>query len=249
MGFLIGNNKLKRNKIMRRRSTNRRLNRNMMCRAQRITEKLSNDSWKGKTCFLLGGGPSLKDFDFNVIKNYPTIGVNKSFIKFPTTINYAMDVRFYDLVTTGDLQQEWLNYKGVKLFLKRSAKFGFDSSVYVVNNLDKKTLSLDISKGIWGGNNSGFGALIVACALGCKRVGLLGYDLKVQKKQRGIETHWHGGYGLGRGESFQSKLDKFKMCFEEFAPTVSKEGIMVVNLNLDSALECFLKEDIKTFLK
>jgi len=217
----------------------------MICRAPYISEKLSSGSWEGETCFLIGGGPSLKNFDFNLIKDYPTIGVNKSFTKFPTTINYAMDMRFYDMVTTGDLQQEWLDYTGAKLFLKRSVKSKFDSSVYVVANLDKKALSLDIGKGIWGGNNSGFGALMIACALGCKRVGLLGYDLKVQKK----ETHWHEGYGFGRGRSFQSKLDKFKLCFEEFAPIMSKEGIMVINLNLDSALECFPKKDIKTFLK
>jgi len=249
MGFTINQSKLKRNRIVRTKPTNLRSNRNMVCKAHHITEILPIGSWKDKTCFILGGGPSLKDFDFNLIKNYPTIGVNKSFTKFPTTINYAMDTRFYSLVTTGDLQQEWLNYKGIKLFLKRSTKFKFDGSVYVVSNLDKKALSLDLSKGVWGGNNSGFGALMLACALGATWIGLLGYDLKVQKKQKGIETHWHGGYGFGRVQSFQSKLDKFRVCFEEFSSVIAQQGIEVVNLNLDSALDCFPKDSIENFLK
>ena len=255
MGFTINHNKLKRNRIIRRKPTNLRLNRNMVCRASYITEILPTGSWKDKTCFLLGGGPSLKDFDFDIIGNELTIGVNKSFTKFPTTITYCMDVRFYDMVTNAhdvkwkELHQKWLAYKGIKLFLKRSVKSKFDSSVYVVSNLDKKALSLDLSKGIWGGNNSGFGALSLAIALGATRIGLLGYDLKVQKTQKGIETHFHGGYGLGREKSFQSKLDKFKMCFEEFSPTIAQQKIIVVNLNPDSALECFPKEDIRTFLK
>ena len=260
MGFLINHNKIKRNRLRHSKSANHRSNRNMMCKVHYITEVLPSGAWKDKTCFLLGGGPSLKDFDFDLIRNELTIGVNKSFTRFPTTVNYAMDVRFYDMITcTGnvhtkntdckELYQQWLAYEGIKLFIKRSAKSKFDSSVYIVNNLGKKVLSLDLQKGIWGGNNSGFGALMLACALGATRIGLLGYDLKVQKKQKGIETHWHGGYGLGRAESFQSKLDKFKMCFEEFARAITKQGILVVNLNPNSALDCFPFDTIENFLR
>lgn len=255
MGFLINQNKLKRNKVMRRKPTNFRSNRGIVCRASYITEILPNGAWKGKTCFLLGGGPSLKDFDFNLIKNEITIGVNKSFIKFPTTVNYAMDERFYNMVTGTqkiewkELHQQWLLYSGIKVFLRRGRKVKFDKSVYVINNLGRKALSFDLDAGIWSGNNSGFGALSLAVGLGCKRIGLLGYDLKVRQKQGGVETHWHGGYGLGRTPTFQKKLDKFRVCFEEFAPAISKEGVEVVNLNKDSALECFSKDSIENFLK
>lgn len=249
MGFLINQTKLKRSKITRRRSANSRLNSNTVCRASSITEILSNNIWKGKTCFLIGGGPSLKDFDFSLIENELTIGVNKAFTIFPTTINYAMDKRFHDMTTSDDLHQQWVAYKGIKLFLRRGTKSRFDEDVYVVNGLPEKGLSLDLHQGIWGGNNSGFGALMLAICLGATRIGLLGYDLKVQKKQKGIETHWHGGYGLGRAKSFQSKLDKFRMCFEEFSSVIAKQGISVVNLNSNSALGCFPKDSIENFLK
>ena len=249
MGYLINQTKLKRNRIMRRKPTNLRLNRNKSCRAPNITEILSNNVWKSKTCFLIGGGPSLKDFDFGPIKNELTIGVNKSFIRFPTTINYAMDWRFYNMVTSDDLRQQWAAYKGIKLFLKRSAKSKFNDDVYVVNSLPKKGLSLDLHQGIWGGNNSGFGALMLAICLGATRIGLLGFDLKIRVKAGKIETHFHGGYGLGRETNFQSKLDKFKKCFDEFSSVITKQGINVVNLNLDSALECFPKDSIENFLK
>jgi len=225
------------------------------CRASRITDILPSGAWKGKTCFLIGGGPSLKDFDFNLIKNELTIGINKSFTKFSTTINYAMDMRFYDMVTYAqnstwkEAHQQWLAYKGIKLFMRNSGKFKFDSSVYVVNNIDKKVLSFDLAKGIWPGNNSGFGALQLAVALGCSRIGLLGYDLKVQENQKKIKTHWHEGYGFEGVKSFQSKLNKFKMCFEEFSSVILQQNIEVVNLNPDSALKCFPFDTIGNFLK
>jgi len=224
------------------------------CKAPYITSILPSGAWKDKTCFILGGGPSLKGFDFDIIKNFPTIGVNKSFTAYPTDILYAMDVCFYTMVSSEDqqwkeLHQHWLAYKGIKLFLKHSAKFGFDKNVYIVNDLRKKVVSYNLTSGIYGGNNSGFGALMLAIALGCSRIGLLGYDMKVQKKQAKIITHWHEGYKRGRLDAFQGKLDNFRACFEEFAPTILKQGIEVVNLNPDSILECFPKEDMKTFLK
>lgn len=236
---------------------------NRSCKAMNITNILPTGTWKGKTCYLIGGGPSLKTFDFSCIKNELTIGVNKSFIKFPTTINYAMDKRLYDMVTFAQqpewkiLHEQWINYKGIKLFIKQGVKHKYDESIHVVNWVQQKILSFDLAKGIYGGNNSGYGALALAIALGAKKIGLLGYDLKIKKKKKGtgkpgqenIDTHWHNGYEFQSKRAYQSKLDKFKMCFEEFAPVIAEQDIEVINLNKDSALKCFPMEDIKTFKK
>jgi len=224
-----------------------------VCRANLITSIFSSGIWQGKKCFLLGGGPSLIHFDYNLVKDYPTIGINKTFTVFSPTINYAMDTRFYDMVTYGSMQDEsirklrkkWGEYKGVKLFLRRSSKFRFDSSVYYVDALPEKALSFNLDKGIWPGNNSGFGALMLAIALGCKRIGLLGYDLKVITGR----THWHNGYPGQDVRSLQRKLDKFIMCFEEFADCIKSHNIEVVNLNPESKLECFPKGTLRSFLE
>ena len=92
------------------------LSRNIKCLAKPITEILSSDSWEDKRCILMGGGPSIVDFDFSLIENELTIGVNKSFIKFPTNIVYCMDMGFYDKVSHDHpknsklkkLHQQWL---------------------------------------------------------------------------------------------------------------------------------------------
>lgn len=223
------------------------------CKASNITTILPTGAWKNKTCFLLGGGPSLKTFDFNLIKHELTIGINKSFIRFPTTINYAMDKRLYDMVTYAQniewkvLRQQWLAYKGIKVFVKHSVKHVYDESVYLVDWISKKSLSFDLKKGIYGGNNSGFGALALAIALGAKKIGLLGYDLKTKVAQGRIETHWHDGYSFQSKRHYQPKLDKFRMCFEEFAPAIAEAGIEVINLNPDSTLKCFPMGNMETF--
>jgi len=226
-----------------------------VCLAKPISEILSSTSWKDRRCFLIGGGPSLRNFNFNCIRNELTIGINKSFTKFPTTINFGMDMGFYDKVTYDapteperiELHRQWLDYKGIKVFLKRR-NFKLDSDVYVVEDLRKeKVLSFDLKRGIFGGNNSGFGALMLAIALGATKIGLLGYDMKVDDQTK--RTHWHSGYQGQRFHSMQNKLDKFQIYFNVFAPTIAKEGIKVVNLSSSSRLECFEKDSLENFLR
>src|ERR1017187_6377563 len=61
-----------------------------------ITEVFNKDSWLGKRCFIVGGGESVKGFDFNRLNGEHTIGINKAFKFFSTsTINYGMDHVFY----------------------------------------------------------------------------------------------------------------------------------------------------------
>lgn len=108
-----------------------------------ITKAFPTDAWKGKTCFILAGGPSLENFDFKLIKNYPTIGVNKSFIEFPTDILYGMDLRFYNMLVCPQTEEAkhlsnlWNNYKGDTVFLRRVRDYPYDS-VYTVNQIDGK---------------------------------------------------------------------------------------------------------------
>jgi len=55
---------------------------------------LPDGSWKNKPCFIVGGGPSLKDFNWHLLKGKRTIGVNRAFEKFEPTVMFSMDTRF-----------------------------------------------------------------------------------------------------------------------------------------------------------
>jgi len=224
------------------------------CLASNISSVLPTGAWKGKRCFIICGGPSLEGFDFNQIQNELTIGVNKSFISFPSTVCYAMDQRFYDSVTYPDrrnansvqLHNHWVKYSGFKVFLKRTGKWVFDPSVYVVHDIQKRVLSLDVAAGIFSGNNSGFGALMLAIALGSTQIYLLGCDMKIDRARK--KTHFHDGYAHQRVEQLEKVLPKFAKDFISFAGTIQEQGISVINLNMDSNLRCFPKEDIRNIL-
>ena len=213
--------------------------------ARDLTSILSSNSWKGSRCFILAGGPSLEDFNFDAIKNELTIGINKAFMSYPCTINYSMDPKFYTHISS---MEQWEDFKGIKVFLPtNSRKVTFDPSIYTLERTYRKTISFDLSKGIYGGYNSGIGALMLAICLGANPIYLLGFDMKVDYQNR--KTHWHRGYPKQGMLDFDKKLEKFKKEFERLAPVIESLGIDVINLNEGSSLRCFLKESVKNVLR
>lgn len=233
--------------IIRKRGSTIKTSPPVPCKAKSVTQVLSSGQWKDETCFILGGGPSMKNLDFNLLRRYKTIGINKSVIKYPTNIVYSMDHTFYDMIRNKEndpvLFEAWKNFKGIKVFL-RDNHFQYDESVYVVESLPK-CISLSLANGIFSGNNSGCGALMLAVALGCKKIGLFGYDFCVDKNQ----THWHNGYKDQRVESLERNLVNFRKCVEEWAEPLKQMGIQAVNLSNHSALQQYPQMSLENFLK
>lgn len=226
--------------------------------AKNISEILNNKPWEGRRCFILGGGPSLELVPPSIISGEFSIGVNKSFQKYNPKINYAMDSVFYELVNkapksySGDpiqykLHDDWIHYKGIKLFLRLNKEYKFDPSVFYIDRLVDKMVSYDLRRGIYPGNNSGLGAIMLAVALGAKRIGLLGFDMTFSILNR--KTHHYDGYKNQNINKFQEKLNKFNNLICELAPLISAEGVEVYNLNPGSNLGCFKKITIEEFTR
>jgi hypothetical protein len=227
-----------------------------------ITEVLQSGSWLGQKVVIIGGGPSIRGLKFENMPAGRKIGINKAFVDYPVDVNYCMDSRFYDDLTypqkadpkNAELRMKWSNFVGIKVFLRPDQKTKFGPEVFLVNNVPQKAISFDLSVGIYGGRNSGFGALMLAVALGCTKIGLLGYDMKVDNGFH--RTHWHDGYWHQTTrsideelKSMQGKLDGFKEEFVEFADVIKQQGADVYNLNLSSALTCFQKITMDDFTR
>jgi len=221
-----------------------------------ISTILQYDSFKDEPCFIIGGGPSLTNFNFKLIENHNTIGVNKAFIKYPCTINYSMDIDFYKYISsTGNhdkkrykVWKKWQEYKGIKAFLETySNQYNYGDDVYTITRREDKVISLDIAQGMYGGSNSGFGAMMLAISLGANPIYLVGLDFKVNHKDR--KTHWHDGHPGQSIEVMEQKFDLWRYQFEEFATPIDVMGIEVINLNKTSSLESYPKDDVKKAAK
>ena len=72
------------------------------------------DKYKGKRCFVLGNGPSLKKIDFKLLENEFTFTVNQlprndRFSQLKTNVHLWSDWRFFDLHRDNEEEMELLN--------------------------------------------------------------------------------------------------------------------------------------------
>lgn len=191
---------------------------------------------EGNDLFIIGGGPSLKGFDFNKLKGKFTIGINKAYESIIPTILYYSDKCFYD----------WYGPKIDSLQCKKA-------TISDVKKPDTIKLGCTGTDGlemrfgnIRHGQNSGYAALNLAFHLRPKHIFLLGFDMQ----QTDNQEHWHSGYSDKRkvtGPLFSA--NKWVESFKTIATPLAQTGVKVFNCNPDSGLLCFPFCDIKTVLK
>jgi hypothetical protein len=201
---------------------------------RKSTEVLSTGMWHGKRCFVIAGGPSLSGFDFSQLENELTIGVNRVYEKLDCTILFAMDGRFYKWITENRYGKE--AHKKFKRF--QGCKFWLDISNLNLNNvfyekaIGRTGMSFRLEDGLYHGNNSGFGALNLAVALGANPIYLLGFDMKFTEGK----GHYHDGHPTAFKEAM---MKSFPKAFEKTADDTKAHGVKIINLNHNSALKCY----------
>jgi len=214
-----------------------------------------------KEIFVIGGGPSLTNFNFSKLKDKDTITVNKSIFDVPSP-NYFISVDYTFLKKIQDRKTLFDSIKTTKIFV---ADFHFTylqekngQIVDIRNNLVYKLNDFDViikAKSAEGigytyndfrtGLNTGYCALQLAIILGYKKIYLLGIDLNQQQI-----THYHGGYGE-RYDKFNAKIPNYLNRFKRGLKQIKQDGkgIEVISLSSVSRLNIDIPyQDINTLL-
>lgn len=204
-----------------------------------LWEVMSDGTWAGERCFIIGGGPSLIGFDFECLHGRGRIiAINKTYLDVPfADILFFMDgskTTFYGLVQNGKLAlgclERWKEFQGHKVFLNIMGRKYDD--VHSVRAAGRTGLSNSLRHGLYHGNNSGVGAVGLAVCLGANPIYLLGIDAKFRDGQ----SHYHGGYP---GRMAESVFRSFVTDFERMNRFLGRTSFRVVNLNPDSGVRCF----------
>lgn len=218
---------------------------------------LEINSWRDRRCFITAGGESIKDFNYTKLDGELTIGVNKSFLFYHPTLNYSMDITLIAEIMEKKIEyceksvstlEKWVNYNGIRVFLSPTNSYETPTNppLYFIRRREEPAIYSDINEGIYGGSNSGFGALMLAILMGANPIYLLGFDMQCRER-----THCHGGYGKANVAEYNEKIKVYRHDFESFAPKIKMKGVRVVNLNNEdnTSLRCFPLEDVKSVLK
>lgn len=192
-------------------------------------EPLREGAWKGKRAFVVGGGPSLRGFDFSRLRGERIIAINRAFEYLPfAEILFSMDFRFYSDIR---MSREFQAFRGRKIWIDTK---GFPyKGVEILKSGPCDGMTAHFAQGIATGGNSGHAALNLALILGADPIYLLGFDFRHADDGR---THFHGGYGYA---DRPGKLEEYLERLEAAAPAIVASGRSVVNLSPDSALKGF----------
>jgi len=222
-----------------------------------LYEVLPDRSWKGKPCIVVGGGPSLQDFDWELLRGWRVIGVNRVYERFDPTIIFSMDTRFLRWIIEhkygAEAKEKFAKSKAYKVWLC-TYNCKLPSDVLIVRVWENYSRGFrafpdTMRKGIGHGNNSGYGALNLAVCLGANPIYLLGFDMKYEHgdPEGGSRvTHWHEGHPQPHRPD---TVLKFIQYFSLVAVRAKELGIEIINLCPDSALPYFPKRPCQEVLR
>jgi len=190
--------------------------------------------WNDEVVYIIGGGPSLKDFDWNKLKGKKVIAINRAFQVLPEAdVLYWTDSRFYRW-----FKNDIDSFKGLKVTCRDAP--GNPGDITVLKPTSNIVIDLRPDY-IATGNNSGFGAICLAAKLGAKRIYLLGYDMISKDKN----THWHSGYDVSHNHTIYTKM---KAQFAVLPGELKKYNIEVFNANPKSTMDTFRRVTIEAAL-
>lgn len=137
------------------------------------------NKFKGKRCFIIGNGPSLKPEDLETLKNEVTFASNKIYKIFSET---TWRPTFYMVVDQLTLEQNTHDVNLVEAqtkFTLKCYKHLFNADIYFNNNLHKNklgTFSTNIMESLYSSGTVSFHMLQIAYYMGFSEVYLLGHD-------------------------------------------------------------------------
>lgn len=216
--------------------------------------------WVGYTAVCIASGPSLTLADVNKVRDWRAqdgcrvIVINDNYTICPwADVLYFADHRWWEHHREKPFFRD---FQGRKVSIENGAG-RFIKEGTVLKNAGQVggtigRLSTD-PESIYTGSNSGYQAINVAVLYGCRRIILLGYDMKAKevpidepgKTGRRLSNHWFGEHPWpGDPGSYRF----FREEFARMAVTAKMAGLEILNATRDSALESFPMVSLESIL-
>lgn len=204
----------------------------------------SSGAWIGKPAILVGGGPSLKGFDWSILIDVPRVVViNRAFMDVPTAdIFITEDERFITRFAP-----QLREFAGVKVFASPDDAYvprvreAVPEIVIARSRTKEFGWSECIEDGLSISSNSAIPALNLIDILGGSPIYLLGFDCRMEGA---TISNYHADYPSDWAVN-AGQLDSFRSDFENWASIHLRiracEVVNVVNPACESAISCWPK--------
>lgn len=193
--------------------------------------------WRGQSVYIVGGGPSLKSFQWEALFDRTVLGCNAAFYKGPDLIPFTIfgDCAFLHQHRAG--LNNYVDGGGIVFTNSRCTQ----NAPTWLRVLPKKENGLGTIELGWNGN-TGASAINLALMLGARKVFLLGFDMQLSKAGEG---NFHDAYSHEPNPKVYSRFKRGMMQVRKDISIVFP-GAEVINLeDGTSALTEFPKESLK----
>lgn len=231
-------------------------------RANRSRLAELHDLYRGRRCFVLGGGPSLTQMDLSFLREELTIGSNAIFLLFE---HMGFRPTFYtveDILVAEDRAREINALRGMTKLVPIDLAYCLrpDPCTVYVNFLYRyegcPRFSADLGTTAYWGGTVTFLNLQLAYYLGCREVYLLGVDhsYAVPEDRDGTVivsrtadvNHFHPNY-FGPGYRWHDpRLDRMEAAYECARRFGEQNGMRILNATVGGRLEIFPRVDYAT---
>lgn len=182
--------------------------------------------------FIIGGGPSLRGFDFESLLGLRCMAINVAFKDVPwADVAYLGDARLIDRLA---YDADWSRFNGMRY--TRSQEFELAGPLYFNVLQRAETWQRDL-RGVVSLGNSGLSGLNLAEQLGWSPIFLLGFDCGGYTES-GRMANYHKRYPRRWLKNGELLTKKFTDGFREVFADITAE---VYNCNPASELDCFPK--------
>lgn len=210
--------------------------------------QLREGAWSGQPCYIIGGGASLRGFDFSRLRGKKNrIVINRSWKDvYDAELWFSEDHRV--VVDLWGKDPTFQAFKGTKVLHALAPAFAaealaIDPTLHIIHrNRKDKYWSRSFDDGLSMSSCSGVGAINLAWLLGADPIYLLGFDCRSDGQ---VLQNYHDEYkqmgldwivGANKAEDFKSDLEIW------VAPHVKdRKVINLINPSYPSALECWPK--------
>ncbi|MFC0516259.1 6-hydroxymethylpterin diphosphokinase MptE-like protein [Mucilaginibacter angelicae] len=226
--------------------------------AKQNREKLKSfhNIHKGKRCFIIANGPSLKNTDLSLLKDEYTIGMNRIYLNgFKPSYLVVFDID----IQLVQFQEDYDNLEMTKFFNWNAREyFTFRENLAYIRADHKPAFSTDVSKTTWGGHSVTNTCIQLAYYMGFSEVYLVGKDHSYDKVgvpgaiviSNGNEgNHFVKGYykpGMAwRIPDYKGEELAYTMAREAY----EKDGRKIYDATIDGKLDIFTKVDYYSLFK
>lgn len=216
--------------------------------------------YKGQTCLILGNGPSLKNVDMNIFRNYITFGSNGIFLKYTPDIYITISKEFYKNYKT-EIKNLNVKYKFVDSSLTDiicNKTIPLKCSYPIYNQLFNYNFPVPISfskrpdKILFLGGTVIFAQIQLAAWMGFSKIILLGVDHNMATSPKKIyggeplsdtdrrKNHFSPEYISGYHCDYLAIENSFKLA-NEFC---KKNNIVLLNATQETKLDIVTKVNL-----